>query len=355
VGGRQNAIRAINPLLMVTDLGGPIKAGAQIPGAAGASDAFAGSRQMDRIGKRMSSENLDRNDPLGQSGLPEPDELVLAVAVADPPLAEVPAPRLIRRRVGVPVALFIATCLSTLLIGGWTYAVGLMTILICHEAGHFLQARRYGVYASLPYFLPMPIPPIGTIGAVIGMRANMGNRRALFDIGITGPLAGLVPTLIFCIVGLQLSELVSMPAGGGGGSLGLPILFRVLAALMFEPPAAGQILSLHAMAYAGWVGLLITSLNLIPIGQLDGGHILYALLRGRAHRVASVLLLAAAAAVLAFGLWGWTLMLILLTLMGPKHPPTADDHVPLGIVRTMLGWAALAFVLIGFTPTPFLF
>ena len=112
---------------------------------------------------------------------------------------------------------------------------------------------------------------------------------------------------------------------------------------------------MHPIAFAGWVGIFITALNLIPIGQLDGGHILYALLRRHAHLVAQLLLAAAAIGVIVGGYWGWTLMIVLLMLMGPIHPPTANDDVPLGTTRTTLGWASLAFVIIGFTPTPFLF
>ena len=111
---------------------------------------------------------------------------------------------------------------------------------------------------------------------------------------------------------------------------------------------------LNPWLWAGWVGLLVTSLNLIPIGQLDGGHLLYALMRRRAHRVATLLLIASAVAVIVFGYVWWTLMLVLLVVMGPKHPPTAKDDVPLGLWRHVLGWLALAFIVIGFTPKPFI-
>ena len=133
------------------------------------------------------------------------------------------------------------------------------------------------------------------------------------------------------------------------------MLFHFIEEWIAKPPGPGEVLVLHPMAFAGWVGLLITALNLIPIGQLDGGHILYGLLRTKAHKVATLLLLAAAAGVLWYQLWGWTLMLVLLMVMGPVHPPTADDEVPLGAWRTLLGWLTLAFIPIGFTPTPFLF
>jgi len=270
----------------------------------------------------------------------------------------------------LPVVLFVLTCWSTLLAAPinqkhgwrpWMYALPLMTILVCHEAGHFLQARRYGVPASLPFFIPMPFSPIGTMGAVIAMEARIGDRKALFDIGITGPLAGLVPTFIFCILGLHWSHFESPGAFQGQGlSLGSPLVFELLAGWLKGPAPEGAFLSLHPVAFAGWVGLLITALNLFPIGQLDGGHVLYGLLRRRAHGVAWGILVAAAAAVLIAGIWyrytavlGWLMMICLLLAMGPRHPPTANDYVPLGVVRTVLGWLTLAFVPIGFTPFPF--
>ncbi len=299
-----------------------------------------------------------------------------------------PVARVVQRRVWLPVVLFLATCLTTLsvegLVPGWKagqyawqahgwaeglisglavgltegckYALPLMTILICHEAGHFFQARRHGVYASFPYFIPMPLGFIGTFGAVIAMEPRMGNRRALFDIGITGPLAGLVPTLIFCALGLRWSE-VKTPAEVSGMlvSLGEPLVFKMFSAQVFGTLAEGQDVILHPVAFAGWVGLLLTALNLMPIGQLDGGHVLYCLLRRKAHFVATLLLLAAVAAVVYSGYYAWSLMLCLLLLMGPKHPPTANDEMPLGTGRTLLGWLTLAFIFIGFTPTPVIF
>jgi len=188
------------------------------------------------------------------------------------------------------------------------------------------------------------------------MGSNMSDRRALFDIGITGPLAGVVPTILFCIMGLQWSEITTLPSSGGAGLLlGEPLLFKWLARLTLGPLQEGQDIMLHPMAFAGWVGMLITALNLLPIGQLDGGHVLYGLLRKKAHAVATVLLFGAMVAVVIFGFWAWSLMILLLALMGPKHPPTANDYVSLGWGRVALGWLALAFVPLGFTPMPFRF
>jgi membrane-associated protease RseP (regulator of RpoE activity) len=302
---------------------------------------------------------------------PEPEyvraELVEMTSSAPWEWREVRAVHPRERRWRTPLLLFVATCLSTQLVGmdmggdgGWfaafldglRYSVPVMTILMCHEMGHFLQARRYGVYASFPYFIPVPIPPIGTMGAVIAMEPRVGHRRALFDIGITGPLAGLVPTLIFIVIGLQRSSL-GIPTKDAM-LYGDPLLFRFIANHILGPIPEGYEVVVDPMAFAGWVGLLITSLNLMPIGQLDGGHILYAMLRKKAHTVATVLLFSA----LFFVGWQlstygqWSLMLILLVIMGPKHPPTADDDEPLGFWRYVLGWLTLAFIVIGFTPIP---
>lgn len=258
------------------------------------------------------------------------------------------------RSIGLPVVLFVLTCYTTYSTpGGLPFALALMTTLLAHEFGHFLQAVRYGVPASLPLFIPMPYSPIGTMGAVIVMQPGKGDRRAIFDIAITGPLAGLVFALVFSIIGLQLSEVVPRNAAGGG-ELGEPLLFKALGYLIFGPLDPSQDVLLHPIAFAGWVGIFITALNLIPIGQLDGGHILYALLRKKAHIVAQLLLLGAIAAVFIGKYWGWSLMLVLLMLIGPIHPPTANDNVPLGTTRTVLGWISLLFVIIGFTPTPFI-
>jgi membrane-associated protease RseP (regulator of RpoE activity) len=258
-----------------------------------------------------------------------------------------------RRRILLPILLFAATFVSTWLVGGYAFSLALMTTLLAHELGHFFQARRYGVPASFPYFIPMPQSPIGTMGAVIVMQPGRGDRRALFDIAVTGPLAGLIPALLFSVVGLQRSQVIQIAEQPVGLILGEPLLFRILAYFTFGPLPEGLDIALHPVAYAGWVGIFITALNLIPIGQLDGGHILYALLLRRAHLVAEALLLAAMIGVVVWGFWGWMLMIVLLMLMGPAHPPTANDHASLGIGRIILGWASLFFVPLGFTPMPF--
>ena len=237
-------------------------------------------------------------------------------------------------------------------LSGLWFSVPLMTILTCHEFGHYFQSRRYGVYSTLPFFIPVPFPPFGTFGAFIQMDARIPNRRALFDIGITGPLAGLVPTLIFMLIGIALSEIGPVPTGTGSLIFGEPILFRAVSMLFFDRSIPGTDLMIHPIAMAAWTGLFITSLNLIPIGQLDGGHVFYALLHRRAPAATRLIFALIVAAVVLFEQWQWIVMLVLVMLIGVVHPPTADDSVKIGRFRTLLGIATLAFIFIGLTPNP---
>jgi len=281
------------------------------------------------------------------------------------------------RHVGRHVALFLATCLSTFIAGvfysdhcpdcpwtaffhelswpaikdGMMYSGAVMTILLCHEMGHFVQACRYGVFASLPWFLPMPLPPIGTFGAVIRMEPQQGDRKAIFDIGISGPLAGLLPTFVFLLLGLYWSGYRRIDPHDI--MLGTPPLAKFLAVAMHGPIPAGYFIHYHPIGFAAWVGLLITSINLMPIGQLDGGHILYGMFRKKAHVASIVLLGLAITASIALWRWQWWLMLGLIAYLGTRHPPTTDDSVPLGRGRYVLGIVTLAFLFLGFTPVPF--
>jgi membrane-associated protease RseP (regulator of RpoE activity) len=279
-----------------------------------------------------------------------------------------------------PIGLFIATCLSTFWAGGGRvailgtlaqidpaivqqyfvygleYAATVLAILFAHEMGHFLQSVRYGVPATLPMFIPMPFNPIGTFGAVIFQRGDMADRRALFDIAISGPLAGLVLAIPALVVGLQLSS-IGRPAGDSL-IFGEPLLVKWLIHLRFGTLLPGEDVILHPIAFAGWVGIFITGLNLLPMSQLDGGHVLYSLLLRRSRPIALSLWFAAVAAVLVDAVLGrgdllmWLLMLGLIWMMGVQHPPTRNDHMELGMGRTVLGWVTLAFVIIGFTPYP---
>ena len=230
------------------------------------------------------------------------------------------------------------------------FSTALMFILTCHELGHYIQSRRYGLRSSLPFFLPMPFGPLGTFGAIIAMDDAVPHSRALFDIGITGPLAGLIPTLLFLYYGIQWSQLG--PHQPNAFEFGDPLLFQWMVSWMFGPIPPDMILHKHPIAFAAWAGLLRTSLNLVPFGQLDGGHVAYALLGRRSIPFVYCIFVATIIAVIWFQLWHWSLFLILLAVLGITHPPTANDAVPLKPFRHCLGWITLLFVLIGFVPTP---
>jgi len=234
---------------------------------------------------------------------------------------------------------------------GCLYSLPLMTILFCHEMGHFLQAVRYRVPASFPYFIPLPLPPLGTMGAVILQGRGVADRKKMFDIAVSGPIAGLVVTLPVLYFGIQSSG-YAFPQSSDVFVFGQPVLVRWLIEAIHGPAPAGMIFAWNGIATAGWVGVFITAMNLLPVGQLDGGHIMYTLIGRPAHYIAWGLILMAVAVMLRTGMYSYILLLVLLTLTGPRHPPTADDTVPLGRARHVIGWATLSFLLIGFTPQP---
>ena len=230
-----------------------------------------------------------------------------------------------------------------------------MTILTCHELGHYIQTRRYRIRSSLPYFIPMPIPGaiFGTMGAIIKMDGRIPNRLALFDIGISGPLAGLVPTLIFCVIGVQQAQVG--PNIGTSLQFGDPLLFQWLSHYVFGPIPDDMTLHINPIGLAGWFGLFLTSLNLFPLGQLDGGHVFYAILGKRAPTLSVILYTLIVAYVIFAQAYVWLIMLVLIYLMNPRHPPTQDDAPPIGVFRTVLGIVTLAFIIIGFTVNPITF
>ncbi|MBR4752495.1 MAG: site-2 protease family protein [Thermoguttaceae bacterium] len=266
----------------------------------------------------------------------------------------------------VPLFLYVSTWLTTTFVGFLCYGSGsfasgllfsapLMTILTCHELGHFLQNKRYGIDTTLPYFIPLPIPPLGTFGAIIKMKSAVPSLRALFDVGVSGPLAGLVLTLFFLVVGVANSSLVPMSTETppeGTLVFGEPLIFQWVAKLLLGYDPSVHSLLMHPIAVAAWVGILLTTLNLFPIGQLDGGHVFYALTRKYAAICSYVLFGCAVLGVVFFRLWNWSLLLILLYFFGLRHPRTMRDEQSLGWGRTVLGWATLAFIVIGFTARP---
>lgn len=269
----------------------------------------------------------------------------------------------IRRMYPIAAGLFLLTCASTWFVGtgqwgpngGITYAIAVMGILLAHELGHYLQTLYHHVPASPPLFIPMPALAFGTMGAVIIQGSGFADRRALFDIAISGPLAGLVIALPVTWYGLQTSEVIEVSADSAAVIWGDPLILEWLIELKHGPLADNQEVILNPLLFAGWVGIFITALNLMPIGQLDGGHIMYTLLGRHAHLVANGLILGAFVWMIYTLDVAYALMVGLLILMGPKHPPSADDSVPIGRMRAVLGVLTLAFVIIGFTPKPLTF
>src|SRR5579862_9748719 len=234
------------------------------------------------------------------------------------------------------------------LLAGLPFSLTLLTILLAHEFGHFLTARYYLVDASLPYFIPFP-SLIGTMGAFIRIRSAILSKRVLFDIGIAGPLAGFVALVSPLVAGIALSKVV--PGIGQSGDLvfGTPLIIRLMEWVRFPGVPIADIY-LHPVARAAWVGLLATALNLLPIGQLDGGHILYAFL-GERTRLLSRVFIGVLVLMGFFFAWSWFFWAAFLVLFGMRHPAIFDPS-PVGRVRTWLGIAALIILILSFTPTP---
>src|SRR6202030_1767126 len=178
---------------------------------------------------------------------------------------------------------------------GLWYSATILAILGCHEMGHYLACRYYDVDASLPFFLPAPLLLTGTFGAFIRIREPIPTKRMLFDIGIAGPIAGFVVAVPALFIGLWMSRLVQLPPDFSGVSLGEPLLFKLASQLVWGTTADTVSLNLHPIGFAAWFGLLATALNLFPIGQLDGGHISYAVLGRRSSYVTLVMIAVALA------------------------------------------------------------
>ncbi len=294
------------------------------------------------------------------------------------------------------VALFLATLATTLwagfglsplaagaptfanvLRGGLPFAASLVAILFTHEMGHYLLARRYGVRATLPYFIPVPFGA-GTLGAVIRMRSAIPSRRAVLDIGAAGPLAGLAVAVPLLLVGYALSEVKEIaapasasafvspfalvralvegrPLGGGASSLqffGDSLLTWGARRLVLGDLPPGHDVILHPVAFAAWLGLLVTTLNLVPAGQLDGGHVLYALLGRRRALAAGRAVTAGLLAAGVFLSWNWLVWWFLTRfVVGLRHPAALVEE-PLGGRRRAIAWLSLALFVATFVPVP---
>ncbi len=234
---------------------------------------------------------------------------------------------------------------------GLPFSLTLMAILAAHEMGHYALARWHGVRVTLPFFLPGPPFLTGTFGAFIRMRSQPGSRRELFDVGAAGPWAGLFVTLPAVLCGLVLSELKPIPPTYGGINFGDSLLFKGVAWMVFGPIPYGYDIVLHPVALAGWFGLFVTVLNLLPVGQLDGGHVVYAMFGGR-HRWIARTFLVITVVVGFFGWPGWFLWAVLMLFVGLDHPPTTDRVTELDPLRRLFGWLTIAVFFLIFIPVP---
>ncbi|MFZ0657971.1 MAG: site-2 protease family protein [Candidatus Binataceae bacterium] len=244
---------------------------------------------------------------------------------------------------------------------GLSFSIPLMAILLAHEMGHYVTARRNGVNTSLPYFIPAPYPSvffIGTFGAFIRLRQMPQSRRMMFDIGAAGPWAGMMVALPCVIIGLHLSDIQPLTQSAGGLELGNSLLFYGLSRWMLGVDPNLVNVNLHPIAFAGWLGFLVTMLNLLPSGQFDGGHVLYAL-TPRHHRKISTLFVVGCVLMffvpLALGrtYWaGWLLWAVIAVVLGLGHPSTVDRDAPLGRGRTFSAWLTIALFIVTFMPNP---
>jgi Zn-dependent protease len=289
----------------------------------------------------------------------------------------------VRKKVWVNILLFILTVLSTFFVGlawganyvfadklpagtgpdpavslfnpkvlwlGAVYSLVLMLILAGHELGHFLACRRYGIDASLPYFIPFP-SLIGTSGAFIKIRSPIMSKRHLFDIGIAGPLVSFALSIPAVLGGLALSRAVSGLPGEEAILFGEPLILKAAAGLFFKHLSQGVDIILHPVAFAGWVGLLVSSFNLFPVGQLDGGHIAYAVLGSRSRKLHLVVV--PALIMMGVFLWlGWLVWALVIIIFGLKHPRVLDEDASLGRGRQLLGALAVLIFILSFIPAP---
>lgn len=244
--------------------------------------------------------------------------------------------------------------LGSVLLAGVPYAASILGILVAHEAGHFFAARRVGIPSGFPYLIPLPVPlsPFGTLGAVMRINAPPRDRRALLTLAVAGPLAGLVVTIPVLLLGLTLSAVAPFPTSGTWLQEGNSLLYGFLKLLVFGRPlpSATEDVMLHPVAWAGWAGLLVTGLNLLPVGQLDGGHIAYALLGPRARWLAWAMI--ASVAVLTVLTTQWVLLLVLLLAFGRVYAVPLNDASPIRTREAVLAVAMIVLFAVLFTPDP---
>lgn len=272
-----------------------------------------------------------------------------------------------RRSPLLNLALFLLTFASTLVVGamhagvdpinepreilrGLPFSLALLSILLVHEFAHYITSRRHGIEASLPYFIPAPTL-FGTLGAFIKMRSGITTKNALMDIGSSGPVTGFLVSIVAVVVGLNYSEIRALPPQTGDMIvLGDSLLFIALTKIVIGSIPETYDVYLHPVAFAGWIGFFVTSLNLIPAGQLDGGHIAYAIL-GEKHKWLSKVMIGLLV-LLGYFFQGWLVWAVLLVFLGSKHPPILYPEVPLDPKRRMIGLVALVIFILTFIPVP---
>jgi membrane-associated protease RseP (regulator of RpoE activity) len=230
------------------------------------------------------------------------------------------------------------------------YAVVLIGILLAHEMGHYLTCRYYRIDATLPFFIPAPTL-IGTLGAFIKIKSPIRKKHQLFDIGVAGPLAGFILAVPAVIYGLSLSKIVPSLPEEGTLIFGEPLLIKAVSVLIFKGVSSGYDVVVHPVAFAGWVGLLVTALNLFPIGQLDGGHVFYSLIGPRVRKYAKFILVSFI--IMGVFFWiGWFVWALIISFLGFNHPPVMDEDVPLSSGRKILSVITLTIFIISFIPAP---
>lgn len=264
-------------------------------------------------------------------------------------------PKVTRENNYLNLILFLATICTTFLAGylfgqriwdGITFSIAIMSIIGAHETAHYLAAKKHKVKATLPYFIPAPTI-IGTFGAVINVKSPLPTRNALFDLGVSGPLAGIVVTIPVLIIGLYYSSLV--PLQQNSIVFIPPLLMSLLASLIIPKIPEGLMIQLHPVAFAGWVGLVITMLNLMPVSFLDGGHISRTLFNQRIHRIISIF------GIIITLLLGWIpmgILMMILTIWNRKHPGAMDNIHPLSRNRKLLAVLVLIIFILCLAPIP---
>jgi len=287
------------------------------------------------------------------------------------------------------IVLFVSTLITTFLAGylqggdiysGLSFSLSLILILGSHEMGHYYYGRKYGILITPPYFIPVPPPFIaGTMGAFIRIKSQITSKKALFDIGVAGPIAGVIAAIPVLIIGIKMSQIVPVDDIGEGEviHLGDPLIFSFFVNMIHGNLAEGYELFLHPVAFAGWIGLFVTALNLIPSGQLDGGHLVYSLFNKNIHSIISKISIVVIIILgmgtepivnlfssynlnlnipeyLLFQGWlGWVIWAFLLVIMGTKHPPTIYEESDIGTRRKIIFIITLLIFIGSFMPVPF--